>query len=351
MAPLTRRQRLQREALELLEELWLLAALTKGTSQTLKRRIGELRALVDGYTNREIEGVITSLQHDIRTRRELFGANLGRADIRRIREFGQGSGAILYVPLWTLRTWFARFDERLPSYGKLPSHARLSVDLEGIYPDGYTGEWRLLEAALYEDMALHFNEAANVDLGPDVLPNLDGRKRIKRQAASLRGAVASAFFMVEAYLNSVAFDCVMKHWDELTERERALLTERDVKDESRFKAVSFRDKLLQYPRVYLRAEHPPLQESNCPSMAFVLSEAMLLRDAIVHANPRLDTDSALSAREMAFVSLDLERCKAVVDAAVDLVLSLEAAIHGNIDRFGWMHRRGDSGLFPDEAFL
>jgi hypothetical protein len=54
---------------------------------------------------------------------------------------------------------------------------------------------------------------------------------------------------------------------------------------------------------------------------------------------------------MAFVSLDLERCKAVVDAAVDLVLSLEAAIHGNIDRFGWMHRRGDSGLFPDEAFL
>ena len=347
----TRRERLKRAAGDRLEEYWNLLALTKGGSPAAYALLEKERTRTEGATNRELDELVQQLESRIMKRRELFGAQVPRKLVRRLRKHPQASRQFLFVPLWIMREWFSHFDERLKGYRLLPAHSRIAVDIWGRLPEGDPGEWRILEAALYEDMASHFNEAQKVGDAPEGLPDLEGRKIVKRRLACLRGAITFAFFMVEAYLNSIAFDHVVEKWDELSVPDRALLTERDPRDESRYRAVGFRKKLLSYPRIILAEEHPPIQENNCPPMAFILKEARGLRDAIVHATPRVDPEEGLSAREMDFMMLDGEKAAAVVDAAIDLVLALEAVVHGDTTRLSWMRARSDDGLFPDEAFL
>ena len=52
-----------------------------------------------------------------------------------------------------------------------------------------------------------------------------------------------------------------------------------LKNNHRAKAISFKDKLIKYPRIILGVQHSPLQPNNCPEMGFIIGKAKIVRDS------------------------------------------------------------------------
>ena len=161
----------------------------------------------------------------------------------------------------------------------------LSFDVNALNRVAHPIELRILEAALFEDMCVLFNRGWALHEASGIKP-LDKRE-LNEQAALRRAAVLASFYLVEAYLSSIAFDYLVDHASDPRTSDTDKITEWDhVKDKQRL--VAFRDKVLHYPRIILGLPHPPLQENNCPEVKLLLTEAKQFRDAIVHANPRPD---------------------------------------------------------------
>ena len=97
-------------------------------------------------------------------------------------------------------------------------------------------------------------------------------------------------------------------------------------------AISFRDKAIKYPKIILGTEHPPLQESNCPELEFVLTKAKIFRDSIVHASPSFHISDFVPKKENILYELTIEDVEAIVDNTIELVKKIEIIICNNHDR-------------------
>jgi hypothetical protein len=85
-------------------------------------------------------------------------------------------------------------------------------------------------------------------------------------------------------------------------------------------------------------------------LAVIVGRGKLLRDAVVHASPVLETDSAESGKEALLFNPSLEDATAVADAALGLVRKIELAVAGHDRRLNWLRPRGPDGRFPDAVF-
>lgn len=262
---------------------------------------------------------------------------------------------------------FAGLEEFVPGLQLYPEHTQLSLDIHGVKPATAPGEVRILEAALFEDMCALFNRAW--DLAPAASADGAAKPLRKECAASRRATVLAAFYTIEAYLNSLAFDYLM-HADREPSADMDMITEWDHKRE-RPKLVGFRDKLLQYPRIITGARQPPLQESNCSPLRELLDVSKALRDSVVHASPRPDPFGTHSSKELRFWRLgsttpitfqsasgemqpetaDPTRLvTSTVDNAIALIRTIEHTVHGHVKRLFWVHDRADDGRFPLSVF-
>jgi hypothetical protein len=316
-----------------------------------------MRAQLDGVLQRaskasdkELERLLAEVRANSKRLRADTGATMPAEFYRTVLESPAAqSYPFVYVPRWILRQWFERIEDLFPDLRNLPEHARISIDLRGQLDQSAPSEFKILEVVLYEDMALHFNRARDlVEAVPLAEFTMVNRIRGKDRLASMRAAVASAFYMVEAYANGLAFECVLHNTARLTSKERTLLTEWDA-DKQRQRFISLKDKLVQYPRILKGVAHPQLTEANCPSLAFIVAEAKQLRDAVVHANPMFDVATDIPERELAFLGMEMRHCEEVVDNAIALLRALESSIRGNLERLWWLQLRTDDGKFPDKA--
>jgi hypothetical protein len=178
-----------------------------------------------------------------------------------------------------------------------------------------------------------------------VCPN----KQRKTAFALFRAAISSAFFFVESYINGVAFHYLASAGSASDQKTKDYLSEWDsVRKRPRFNKT--RDKLVHYPRIVLGVDHPPLQENNCPELAFIVTKAKQLRDSIVHASPTSDPESLLPEKEEAVYSLGFVDVEETVDSAIELVSKVETLVHGSTKFITWLKRRGPDGLFSEEVF-
>ena len=206
---------------------------------------------------------------------------------------------------------------------------------------------RCLEAVLYEDMCALFNIARESHLQRR---EDESAKTLKRRLALQRATVVAAFNVIEAYLNGIAFNHVELHPEQIDEESKIMLTEWDSA-RNRARYISLRDKLLHYPKLIMNLEHPPLQESNCYEMKFLLEAAKALRDAIVHASPALTVATLEAEKEVAVHGVEFETVERVVDAVVALIRKLEEAVNDSDQRVRqWLLGRSPDGFFPDTAF-
>jgi hypothetical protein len=256
---------------------------------------------------------------------------------------------VVWVPIWALRRWFKNSDSIILPHSQTFYHGSFAIDPSGALYSGKVRpfETRFLEVTLFEDMCVLFN------LTKEYHHNRrddESKKVFKQRLALQRATIVAAFNVVEAYLNGIAFDYVEIHGEQVTGEAKMLLTEWDfVRQRPRY--MSLRDKLLSYPRLILGLEHPPLQESNCEELKFVVETAKRYRDAIVHSSPAPNVISMDIEKERAVYSIDFETVERIVDATVTLISKLEEKVNGGKQRLeAWLHPRSSNGMFPDVVF-
>jgi len=244
--------------------------------------------------------------------------------------------------------YFSNFCDGHPGWGSLPPHLRVAVYCNRVVPDQFPEfDYFLPEATLYEDMALAYNKAIELE------PELPGRaeRAEKEFYLYLRTSLLSAFYFVEAYLNGIAFDFHYRKARTLPTQISDLLLEWDSQNR-RQTFVSFERKVKEYPKIIMGAKLPPLTISNCPSLALLLGNAKEYRDSIVHQSPKI-TDVAQGATKVRMMlELRLPQVTEIVDAAVDFVIKLNGALGAEAFPIPWLVPRdvGRPGLFPDQAF-
>ena len=266
-------------------------------------------------------------------------------------------------PHWLLRDMIlpAQFMDPMTS---LPYGALVELDFRG---DQYTGGapcYTIPQVTFYEDMVGHFNRATC--LRP-LVQKLKTRGRVmepkdqavhKEYAASIRAAAVLGVCCVEAYLNSIAFDHLMKHHGKLSRRR--VNTLEDVNH------LSTKTKIEEYPRIILDLDEPPITEDNCEAMCVVVRAGKEHRDATMHGGPHFFRGSAEELWREAessgegFISLtqpkmnqlynvDLDDVARIVDAVVDLIRTINGTISGGKEAVHWLVEREEEGSFPMDA--
>lgn len=234
-------------------------------------------------------------------------------------------------------------------WGLLPPHLLVDLDFSGESSGGAEFHWRLPEASLYEDMCLAYNNASDSkQIGAALgVPVPIG----KLHDCFLRTSVLSAFYFVEAYLNGVAFDYCSRSGNDISVEHTRLLMEWD-QHSNREKWVSFREKILAYPKVILGLQHPPLTEGNSPEVKLLVSAAKEIRDAIVHQSPKADPRTGeVGPKVRSFLQLRMVDATEIVDAAISLVRQLNELLGQNGIMLDFLVGRDSTGKFPKKAFL
>lgn len=255
-------------------------------------------------------------------------------------------GQVGFVPVSMLGRYVGHYEKL-----GLPSHARISLDagaIEKCYPGGF--EIRLLEAALYENMCSLFNLTRREQSAiPPNEPSGAMTLKIARKnhGSLMRATVVSACHFVEGYVNCLATDYLAKHGDEVNDKDLILLTEWDAAKQ-RYRFVSTRDKLVQYPRIISHSSFPPLDENNCDELAFFVTVTKEFRDSITHASASFDIREQYPKKEQIFWSLSQETVDKVVDTSIALVRRVAKVVHDREP--GWLHDRAQNGSFADEVF-
>jgi len=219
--------------------------------------------------------------------------------------------------------YFSNFCDGSPLWRHLPAHLRVCLDYNRI-TNGWPCEFDyfLPEAMLYEDMALSFNEALRLQsLLPKQRPKSAGIED-KKLGMRLRTSLLSAYYFVEAYLNGIAFDFEYASKSNLTVEQQDLLLEWDSRKNKR-SLVSFDRKAIEYPKLILGTNHPPLTVTNCPSLRVLLGEARLSRDSIVHQSPKVRDPEEAAEKVGALLQLRIDLVTDVVDSAVQFIQQLD----------------------------
>lgn len=256
-----------------------------------------------------------------------------------------GDHKFLLLSKYHLSKVFRHYERALPVFPKLPLHARIGIDINSFRESTREMEIFQLEASLFEDMAVLWNQASerNQATQPD-----SSKLQVKCSNAILRAAAKAAFNLIEGYLKGLACDILLTR--NVTDDERVELEEWDaVKCRPRF--LSLRGKLLQYPKIALGAKHPPLQETSVPAMSRILKLERALRHALIHPSPLVDASDPSSSREAAFYELSAGRVTTLCDDVIDVIQKVAETVgpdYGDVSL--WLSRRDTTGLFPPSTF-
>lgn len=346
-------ERARAKARQKLRELEALAVLgnlmTSSSRAELERHKAELN---EKATIKRVQELVHSCDQRLTELRDLLGAKIPNGRLVELLRFIETApaGKALFVRKSLFNELFAHPERTYKPFESVPAHAMVLAHLtkpdRHIPPEVF--DWKSVEATLFEDMCSLFNLAT--DKNERAGAPLHGLRAKKEFDALLRAATSTTLYFVEAYLNGLAYDHYFTKKDKLDEDSKKKLTEWDEK-RSRPSYLSLREKLLQYPRIILGQQHPPLNESNCPEISFLCGRAKLLRDSIVHASPQPDQVTLEPFKETILFNPDFGEVQKLVDNAVSLVRKVELAVQGSDAHLSWMQDRGPDGFFPKEVFL
>jgi hypothetical protein len=317
---------------------------------TIESRKGleKSREAINDTNKRRLRDIIAELRERIKEDKEKHGIKVSNTELLNLlNQANAQKGNNLLLPKYYLAKLVLNFHLLMPKFKEFPEHLKIAID-PGIYRTKEGNfELFLVEGIMFEDMCVLFNLAKEYN----TKNNIETPKRIfKTGQAFLRSAVTTAYYLVEAYLNGIAFDHYIKNKDGLDEESKTLLTEWDYRT-NRPRYISLKDKLVKYPRIILGVQHSPLQPNNCPEMEFIMGRAKIIRDSIVHSSPAIDSEAIEIPKEKEFFQLNFNDMEEIVDKSISLIRKMEIAIFGNVKRLFWLYERGKDGFFPDDVFI
>ncbi len=343
----TNTRSLKDKAKKLYREYEAIYTLINAMTVSIKEKMCRTYAVIEKLDRTKLRNFIQDTQKEVSKLRHLYGVKRPNTEIVELLESAErSSGSLLLIPKNILRIFFSHYEKALPDFNAYPEHTRIGIDV-GIYRE-FQGsvEIYLLEAVLFENMCALFNLTKERHV--KTILQTDSKKSVKTTSALSQATVTQAFNFIEAYLNGLSFNYCVKKTD-LDDKTRTFLTEWDY-TKNKPKYISLRDKILHYPRIIRGVEHPPLQESNCDEIEFVVSRAKIIRDAIVHASPLPNLHTLEPDKERIIYSLKFEEVEQVVDNVISLVQKIEMLIYGNTKRLPWLHKREPDGFFHERVF-
>ena len=353
----TDRSNLRRKAEVAYREYRVLMILAGWLTGQDRGQIDKSLAILPQLPRKRLQAEYSKLRLEIAELRRRLGAKASLAEYERLLKthgeeaYGERGSTLLFVPKWMLEQhYFSHYERAFPLFTSLPPHARIGIDVEGIRRSVRPEiTWHLLEAKLFEDMALLWNSTLGASASSQSCPHPP--HAWKWLEALVRAAGRSAFYLVEGYLNGLAFDVlIMAQPGDLSDEEITKLREWDTKG-NRPRLLSLRDKLLQYPRIAAGQQNPIIQESNCPEMKLIIEYEGHIRHALVHPTPKIEEWKETDLRESVFFVLSPDEVGKIVDASIALIRKVSEVTSG---KFGdvdvWLFSRGSDGKFPEKAF-
>lgn len=325
------------QALDTLEALYFFTQsleVHQDRIETIRHRFREL-------ARRGRQGLLKELRVEIEDIREQSGAIATNSFFRDLlaKARSQAQHGRVYLPKFAIdRQLFRRYEKVLPRWPYVKHHALVVFDPQSARRMNQLFE---LEGALFRDVRFLLGHARAAHKGIE-----DFRKRTEHDQHSLhscmRALVTVIFHFLEAYLNGLAFDCLLVHHDELSRTDHDLLQEWDSeKQRSRF--VPFERKVFRYPVVAGKASGKTVDLSECKAAHFLTTEGKELRDALTHPSPYFDPKSRLQRKVSLIANLKLTTVERVFSAAEEYVVTVEKSLANEPEKtVPWIFREASS---------
>lgn len=310
-----------------------------------KKKFDNGKININKLNEAQLVNFIEEIKSEIAKLRNKFGIRVDNNLLVELAEkiLGGDKNKVTYISKIILEIYFKRYELIMPRFNQLPLHARIAIDPGYFRQKHPEVDFFILEAAIYEDMCNLFNLAKNIYAKLEF--KNEYKKEIKTYHSLSRATIVTSFNFLEAYLNGIAYDYYYINHHNLDDKTKMILTEYDhLHNKQKF--ISLREKILQYPKIIIGSAHPPLQESNCKELAYVLENAKIMRDSIVHASAIPGTEK----KEDKLFHIDFNDTENIVDNIIILIKKIEQTIEGNLDYLFWLYERNSNGLFPEEVF-
>ena len=166
---------------------------TRVTREKIERHLENLQKL----QRREILSLLTKMDRVVGELSSRFGFRGKLGDLEKLIDAEpniQGE-AYLLLPKHFLQQLFSHYERAMPIFPKVPPHARIYIDVAGHRQDQGQMEFLLLEASLFEDMAILWNDVVETS---EHLGRKDNKPAslIKRKNALMRATAKAAFDLV-----------------------------------------------------------------------------------------------------------------------------------------------------------
>ena len=346
------RDKLRAQLSDLIDEYEAMFVLLARMNSSVRARFEAERVALAEAGKRQLQAGISRLSAELKRLRRETGATRPLGTYARFLKAQvaavPANGFVLSLPVYLALFLFSKYPnvaKRLENH-ELPAHAFIELDYGGRYEPLDQLQLQIIEAMLLEDMCLFWNESSAIEL--DASEPYGQKMQLKRREALLRGAVSSAFYMVEAFCNGIALEVYLTRQGSLSEKDLQRISEWDA-TRGCPKYQTMRDKILHYPRLLIGASSPLIQESNSPELSYFLGSAKELRDAIVHANPAPDYNTLAPQKWQTLLRLNHLQCGEIVDCSIAVVNQVATAINRR-DSIFWLQPRQPNGLFDETVF-
>jgi hypothetical protein len=328
----------------LLDRHELLVRLVVANTTEVMANITDARQRLATATRAQLRNLRTEVERSHRDASRFYGFRIDDKDIVGMLTKARASCADrpMMIPKWLLVGMFSNYAAAVSEFDTLPMHTRIMLDSRGEADGRPSVELWTLEVSMFEDMAAIFNLGHRMGEPSD-------KEGVKAARAIRHGCVTAAYYFIESYMNGIAVDCLHSRGTSLTGEERDQLLEWDsARDRAR--PLTMRAKILRYSRIAAQLPHPPIQENNCPELAFLLQGAKSWRDAIVHSSAMGNLATGGPEKERMLLELEWVDVERTVDSVVSLVRRIHAACKLPVVQIRWLIDRDATGLFPARAF-
>lgn len=343
-------ERLRQRVKQRLQEVEALGIVSYQMNDISRSQIDKARLEIQHTSSKRLREISTLSERYFDELRKKSGLTGSISDVLHIFKTagGETEETIFLVPKWQLEQIFKRYGDCFPGWGSCPAHAMIPISCKGDLDEAMETGVYLPEALVYEDMCAAYNQASRST--QNQLKDASSRVEGKTHNMAVRTAILCAYYFVEAYLNAIAFDFWSKEKEKLSQEDTDCLLEWDSK-KLRQRWISLEEKTNRYPRIILRVQHCPVMESNCDELRFLLNEGKRIRDSIVHASPKLNPKTMEFEKLSNIIMVDVSKATVAVDSATGYVRRLNAALGVHGCDLSWVVNRGESGTFPDDAFM
>ena len=268
--------------------------------------------------------LLDELQDEIRWLRRESGAIASNSHFLELfSQFRQrGNEGRIFIPKWVVdRDWFSNYARLIVRWRYIKDHAMVVFDPND---PGVTNVVFELEGVLFRDAEVLVQQARGFHKGIE-----DFRKRTSEDQhmlhTYLRTSATAIFHFLEAYLNGLAFDCLLHEHTKLSEADHDVLVEWDRK-KNRRRFVSTETKIFRYPVIFGKYRGMNVDLSACKAAHFLAKDAKELRDAFTHPSPHIDRESQVLRKLNLVVTINLKLVESIFASAKDYVITVEKAL-------------------------